>query len=34
VEWSKLFRQRDRISRGLEVYLFDPASGLLCFGVE
>jgi hypothetical protein len=30
VEWSKLFRQRDRISRGLEVYLFDPASGLIC----
>ena len=29
VEWSKLFRERDRISRGLELYVFDLASGLI-----
>ena len=26
VEWSKFYRQRDRIFRGLELYIFDPAT--------
>jgi methyltransferase len=26
VEWSRFYRQRDKISRGLEFYTFDPAT--------